>query len=490
MTGLILALSSVTHAASLDLIELGGAYGTPGTTDATATWWNPAGLAAGSGTRFHLEAAPLFANVDINRLNPAYGSVEGGAFGPDMADYSGNATYSRTTVVPFLGIASDLGQPGLGVGLSVAVPHGRGAGGDPDQVTHHHLVKGGNQAIYAMVSGAYEVKERFAFGVTGAFVSSEYTSNLFSETATSLNDGLLDELGGNENFYQDTVLEDPRYASQAVSDPLHDNALTFGLGVRVRASDKVALSVAYRHGFRVDHTGTGSLSFSCPSVEDTRGRAGAEINGLCNSTLGVQQSVGYNLPSRLHGSVVFHPVGTVRLEAMGGYVGWSVFSDYDIGIQVDPSTVPKDDPAQREATAGRVSQTKQWARDNTDTFWLALDGKVLAHERVEVGGRILYDKAAVPTNALSPNNYDANTVALSAVVLGHVHENLSLGFSAGRYFAQRRTVTDSVWKLTIDPSQRVPQRYQYPAMNGSFGSTITRLGLIVRGQFAHPRKTS
>jgi long-chain fatty acid transport protein len=489
LTVLLAFLSTPATAASLDLLELGGAYGTPGTTDATATWWNPAGLAAGSGTRFHLEAAPVFAEVDVTRTDPGYTADVPGAFGPASADYGGNAFYSRATVVPFLGIASDLGQPGLGVGLSLAVPHGRGAGGDPGQVTRHHLVEGGNQAIYAMVSGAYEVQERFAFGVTGAFVSSSYQSNLYTETVTSLNDGLAEEFGPGV-YYQDTVLEADRYATHAVSDTLRDTALTFGLGARVRATDQVTFSLAYRHGFRVENEGTGSLAFSCPSVEDTQGRAGAELNGLCNSTLTTRQSVGYDLPSRIQGSVLLEPVGTLRLELMGGYVGWSRYRDLAIGIQVDPASVPKDDAAVREATAALVSQDKLWARDSRDSFWLALDGKVKPHERVELGARLLYDRASVPTNVLSPNNYDANTVAATAVVLGHVHENLSLGFSAGQYFAQRRNVTDSAWSLAVDPAQRVEPRYQYPVMNGSFGSTITRLGIIVRGQFAHGGKPS
>lgn len=485
---MILLLSVLSaDAASLDLLEVGGVYGTPGTTDATATWWNPAGLAAGEGTRFHLEAAPLFATVDIVRENPTY-AYDSTAFGPETYDYGGVAKYQRATAVPFLGVASDLGQPGLGVGISVAVPHGRGAGGDPTQVTHHHLVKGGNQALYAQVSGAYEVKDRFAFGVTGAFVSSQYESNLFTETVTSLNDGLQEQNGTTEPYYSDTVYEDTRYTTHAVSEPLKDTAITFGLGARVKASEKVALSLAYRHGFRVDNTGSATLSFSCPSTEDTWGRAASEIRGICNSALSAQQTVGYNLPSRVHGGIVYQPIKTVRLEAMGGWVGWSVFTDYDITIDVDPDSVPKDDPADREETAGNVSQVKQWARDNRNTFWGGIDGKIDVAERVVLGGRVLYDRSAVPTRVLGPNNYDANTVSLTGMVTGHVTRHLSIGASVGQYFAQRRVVTNSQWGMTVDPSARKEVRYFYPEMNGSFASSITRLGIFVRGRFQHGKK--
>ncbi|MEZ4317262.1 MAG: outer membrane protein transport protein [Myxococcota bacterium] len=472
-------------AGGLDLLEVGGAWGTPTTTDATGLWWNPAGLGAGHGTRFTFEIAPTFATVDIDRTNPNY-VHDPDAFGPADYDYGGQAQYRTVAPVPFLGVVSDFGQPGLGLGFGLAVPHAKGVSGDPDQVTHHHLIDGGNQALYLMVAGAYEIQDIVSIGLTGAYVSSSYHSDLLSETGTALNEGLKENFDSQDTFYSDTMIEDTRYTSHVVSDTLTDSALTFGAGIHVKASDQVSLAATYRHGFRVDHTGTATLDFDCPSTDDIFGRAGAQIQGICDADLTARMQVGYNLPSRIHGGIVVTPKPGIRLEGMGGYVFWNVFTDYDIKIDVDADSVPKDQPEQREETAALVSQEKQWARDNKNAFWFGVDGKFDVHEYVMIGGRVLYDKAAVPTQVLGPNNYDANTVAVTGLVVGKITKNFQVGLSGTQYIAQKREVTDSAWGITMYDNKK-EVRYFYPSMNGTFASSITRIGISVRGQFDHGR---
>ncbi|MCB9679777.1 MAG: outer membrane protein transport protein [Alphaproteobacteria bacterium] len=481
---LFAAWMSTASAAGLDLLEVGGAWGTPTATDATALWWNPAGLGAGHGTRFTFEIAPTFATVNIARDNPNY-VPDSDAFGPPDADYGGLAQYKTSAIVPYIGVASDFGQPGLGLGFGLAVPHGKSAKGSPDQVTHHHLIEGGNQALYLMVAGSYEIKDRVSFGVTGAYVASTYNSNLYSETGTALNEGLKENFDQDETFYSDTMIEDTRYASHVVSEDLHGSAITFGAGIHVKATDKISLAATYRHGLRVDHTGGVALDFDCPSTDDLFGRIGAQVQGICDANLTGQMSVGYNLPARIHGGIVFQPKPEVRLEAMGGYVFWNAFSDYEIDIRIDPDSVDQlDDPAAREETAALVSQTKLWARDQQNSFWVGADGKFDVHEHVMLGGRVLYDKGAVPTQVLSSNNYDANTIALTGLVVGKITPNLHIGLSGTQYIAQKRTVTDSAWGITMYDNKK-EGRYFYPALNGTFASSITRIGVSVRGQFDH-----
>jgi long-subunit fatty acid transport protein len=489
MLWLITALSGA-NAAGLDLLEVGGPFGSPGATDATAVWWNPAGLAAGYGTRFTFELAPTIATVNVLRNNPTYAHDPDG-FGPAEVDYGGRATYRRVAPVPYLGVASDFGVDGLGVGIGLAVPHARGAAldtlspndaaNDPS-VTRHHLIEGGNQALYLQVAGAYEFADIVSIGVVGAFVDSSYNSNLYSEAASSLNDGLEDAFGP-DTYYSDTIVEDRRYASEVNTDSaLKDSALTFGAGIHVKAHEKVSIAAAYRHGLRVDHTGTATLQFDCPPTDDFQGRIGAEVNNICDATLAADMAVGYNLPGRIHGGVVVRPVDVIRLEAMGGYVFWNVFTDYEIDIRVRPDSVDNESPEARQATAEQVSQSRLWARDQRNSFWLGLDGKFDVHEYVMLGGRVLYDKGAVPTNVLGPNNYDANTVSLSGLVVVHALPQLDIGLSATQYIAQRREVTDSAFGLTIN-GDRNDVRYFYPAMNGTFTSSITRIGITIRGQF-------
>jgi hypothetical protein len=139
----------------------------------------------------------------------------------------------------------------------------------------------------------------------------------------------------------------------------------------------------------------------------------------------------------------------------------------------------------RQETADSVSITKGWARDNVNTFFAALDTKFDVHERVTVGVRVLHDRAAVPTQTLSVNNYDANTTALTGMVAVHATRNLSVMFSAGQYLSSVREVSDSNFGLSIDPALRKELRYAYPEVNGRIGNSITRLAFSVRGQFDH-----
>ncbi|MBW1879088.1 MAG: hypothetical protein JRJ84_12050, partial [Deltaproteobacteria bacterium] len=64
---LLALLMAPAHGASLDNLEVGGPWGTPTADDATAVWWNPAGLAADKGTRIMVESAPTLATIEYER---------------------------------------------------------------------------------------------------------------------------------------------------------------------------------------------------------------------------------------------------------------------------------------------------------------------------------------------------------------------------------------------------------------------------------------
>ena len=135
----MLLLASLSLAASLDNIEIGGPWGTPTTTDGSAGWWNPAGFAAARGTRVFLEGGYITADFEFDRA------------GDDM----GVDTYELSGIAPTIGVASDLGidhlGPGrLGVGLILAVPYARGgAETSPPGAGHFHMIDGDSRGIWA-----------------------------------------------------------------------------------------------------------------------------------------------------------------------------------------------------------------------------------------------------------------------------------------------------------------------------------------------------
>ena len=208
------------------------------------------------------------------------------------------------------------------------------------------------------------------------------------------------------------------------------------------------------------------------------GRFGSEAFGLCDTEVDANGSVGYPLPARFNASVVVEPMERLRLEAMGGWVNWGKFQDFEIEVK---------DVGQlndlSEDAAALLNQERSWARDNRDSYWLGVDGKMKLNKVFGVGARLLYDRAAVPDTTLSPSNYDANTVILGGLVMVRPAPHFRVGVGFSQYFVQQRTTDSSAFGMTLNVDERKEDRYAYPAMNGTYSSSISRISLAVRGHF-------
>lgn len=512
----LLALSAPAHAASLDLVEVGGAFGSPAATNPTALWWNPAGLAVAGGTQFFVEGAPALATVNATRTNPDYGELpaQPNPEFPTTYDYGGTEKFTFTGVVPFVGVSSDLGVKGLGVGLSMSAPTGVGASStSQDGPNRYQMREGAVQTVHFTAGAAYQLRDKVALGAALSLIDGSYYANLDTTTYPDLAWAVADELGSATppTSFQDGYAENLGYATTTVfggdkagggHGRLKDLATTFSLGLHVTPLKKerlLDLAVSYNHGYRLDTEGELSLHFRCPPSYDGISRFGAETAGLCNPDTGegnvVQGTgkIGFDLPGRVQFGVSSSPVDALRLEVMGAYVFWSVFTDYDIETTVKADAIPIDDAAAAEETAALVSQKRQWARDNRDTFWLGVDGKYMFTPVVGAGARVLYDRSAIPDAVVSPNNFDADTVMVTGLLLVNPIERIGIGLSAGHYFLATRTVTDSPYSIDIaranpgaddfylaSPSAG---RYFFPSANGTYQGSITRFGLSVRGTF-------
>ena len=463
----LLALGSA-NAASLDYPQVSGPFGTPGANDATAAHWNPAGLAMGDGTRFHIEGAPTFASMNIDRDDPYFGGLD---------------QFRLQAVVPFAGVATDFGVKGLGVGASVAVPFAQGVGEGPDGSgsAKYHLQSGMIQSIYVTAAAAYSLGDRFSIGGGVIYVRSSWTATLHTEALTSLHDTMVNQ--GIDSGYDDSMIENSDYGAELQLSHLSDDRMSFNVGVQVKPIESLTLSLAYTHGVRVDNRGPGEIRMGCPPQSDVLGRLGSESYGLCDATFAANASVSYRLPSRLNGSLVYAPDNTWRVEVMGGWVGWNVYDQFTLKIS-DVATLNE---LQKEEAALLLNQTRPQARDAKDSFWVGVDTKVEPFKYVGFGTRVLFDKSAIPTETLSPNNYDADTWVLGGSVHLKPSKKISVILGYSRYFAQQRTVTISNFGVTVDPALRAETAYFYPHARGTYRSSIDRLSLSVRGQFGGTR---
>lgn len=460
---MFLLLLAFSYAASLDNLEIGGPWGTPTATDGAAGWWNPAGFAMGEGTRIHLEGAPTFASVSYERAEP----------------HGGTDLIALRGLVPYAGVASDLGVRGLGIGAAMAVPFARGGEEvDPPGPGAYHLMSGMSQGIYFMAGGAYNFRDRIAIGATAGLLHSQWSAVAANEIMPDLREAILTKDPTQDPGYTDADLENPDYATIATFDGLSDTVPTFSVGLQARPHDAVLIGLTYIHGGDVLNKGDATLVFGCPPQSDTIGRFGAESFGLCDTTLQAASSIAYTLPSRVHAGVAVHPVEALRIEGMGGLVFWKVYDDFDVTVS---EVAARNQLANPEA-ATLVEQKRLWARANEDSFWAALDVKGSFAERFTAGARVLYDKAAVPDKALSTNNYDADTVMVSGLFAVSFLDHFEIGASATQQFVSERTVTTSGFSMTIE-GEPTEDRWNYPHANGVYSASVTRLGLAARVQF-------
>ena len=492
------ALHTESRAANLDLLEVGGAYGTPAATNPTAIWWNPAGLAVGGGTGFLVEAAPVFGRVIGERANPDYGEIQPFPANEDYPtdyDYSGTDTARLSGVVPFVGVKTNFLVPGLGVGLGLAAPTARGGQIDDEWGANRYALRGGDiRSIYLMAGGGYQIANKIAFGASMSYVLTSYYADVDTTLYPDLQNQIAEQLPGvTLPQYQDPFIEHQGYTTTAIfgggtragdHGALHGHALTFGAGVYLTPiGNKLGISLSYNHGYKANNEGDVSLDFECPPDYDAVARLGAEQEGLCNAEMKGTGSISYRLPSRLHLGVVLSPVERVRLEVMGGYVMWNVFDDYVIKMDIPESEIAVDDPEAAKETAALLSQDRYWARDAKNSGWIGADAKLKFNRFLSGGLRLIYDRRSVPTSALSLNNHDASAIIPGALLQFSPIGQLGIGLSYSRQILAARTVTDSVYGVTIDEENAKEARYFYPSANGTYRGSVDRLGLTLRGQF-------
>src|SRR5688572_2560314 len=108
--------------------RFGGEKGHPTTDSPAAIYFNPAGLALGTGTRIYIEGTFALRSVSYDRPAGAIDNVIGvgetgvaGTPAEAVDANSGEASLSNFVAAPFAAVVTDLGMPNLGVGASISV---------------------------------------------------------------------------------------------------------------------------------------------------------------------------------------------------------------------------------------------------------------------------------------------------------------------------------------------------------------------------------
>jgi long-chain fatty acid transport protein len=174
--------------------RFGGEHGHPTTSNPTAIYYNPAGLALATGTRLYLDGTFAYRTASYDRPSWAIDNLRTDALpGPgtpaDAVDAnSGKATLSNVLVSPFAAIVSDLGVENLGVALGFYVPFGGQSEWDKndkyegstqypgavDGVNRWWSIDGTIRSLYFTGAGAYRFPSlRLSVGLALSLVKNE-----------------------------------------------------------------------------------------------------------------------------------------------------------------------------------------------------------------------------------------------------------------------------------------------------------------------------
>jgi long-chain fatty acid transport protein len=124
--------------------------------DATAIFHNPAGLTLREGTHFYHSQSWFFVSLGIRMYDSK------GILRPDheiSPDWN-------VGVIPFLGIASDLGTEKLRVAFGIYAPNAYGAALPENEPTRYHVTRALFLASRATASVAYKFDDRFSLGAS------------------------------------------------------------------------------------------------------------------------------------------------------------------------------------------------------------------------------------------------------------------------------------------------------------------------------------
>tara|TARA_R110002096_G_scaffold434832_1_gene658105 strand:+ start:108987 stop:110420 length:1434 start_codon:yes stop_codon:yes gene_type:complete len=392
----VAASAGSSYAGGFASARFGGEHGNPVTDNATAVYYNPAGLALGTGTRIFAEGVLAYRSAEYERPAGAINNVADGEGGTPLDAVSANAgtaTVGNVIASPFLGIASDLGVPNLGVGFAIFAPFGGQASWDKndeyrddenypgayDGVQRWATMDGTVRALYFSGAAAYRLPDiGLSFGASVSVVS-QAVNTIRARTALG-NDDLVTADG---NLVEGRSHVDVSGVSMAA-----------GLGVLWEANDDLKFGLSYQSqpGFG-EQSLEGDLNFKFGnSASDT-------------TAINFTQS----LPDVVRFGTSFRATEQVELRFSADYTRWSVMTNQclmDASAADANCTVDENGGAVDETRAVIVNIERNWQ----DTFGLRAGGSYWLNADTELAGSLGFDSNAVPDETMDPAFIDTNKV--------------------------------------------------------------------------------
>lgn len=409
--------SPAAFAGGFSAARFGGEGAHPASDHPTAVYYNPAGLALGTGTRVYGEGLFVLRIASYERPVEAIDNVvdpAGGQSGtPSDATgvNAGKATLTNFLAAPFLGVVSDLGVPNLAVSVAAYAPFGGQASWDQDErydgdamypgavdgVQRWHTIDGTLQTIYLSAAGAYRLPEaRLSFGASVNVVRSSIET-LRARTAA----GTDDVVGPSGE-----LLEGRSLAEVSGTD------LAVGVGAIWQPMDDLWIGASYQ-----SQPGFGEQKLS-GTLTNKFGAGALDV-----SDIDFVQA----LPDVIRAGVRYRARPDLEVRVQGDYQRWSVLENQCLTSQTAEANCDiSDDGSLGDDGANVIVNLR---RDWNDTFGVRAGASWWANPGFEIGGSLSYDSNAVPDETMDPALMDMDKLIANATARYRLSDTLAVSGS-------------------------------------------------------------
>ncbi len=442
----VLVLSTSAAAGGFSTARFGGERGHAASDHLSSIYYNPAGIALGHGTRGVLEGLVAYRSVDYVRDPGAIDNLGDETPTEAQSANAGPAKLRNAVASPFLGIATDGGIPGLGVGVGVYVPFGGQASWDKN--------------------AAYEGNERYPGAVDGpqrwAAIDGEQRALYYTLAASyQLMNGKV-AIGAGLNIVQQQVALVRARNVNGTDDLVTGDVLVEGRSLL----ELKGLDLAASAGIIVKPTPCSRIGLSYqsqPGFGETR------LEGTLTNKFGqgevapVDVILSQDLPDVIRFGAEWRAFVRGSLHFAADYQRWSSYQNQCIIGAATPDAKCEINPDGTSDQAGiLVNLPRNWK----DTFGVRAGGRWFATDAFEVNGGLSYDSNAVPDETMDPSLFDMNKVIGQAGV-AWAGKTLNLSLTVAHvYYMSRTTAPRLEAEAPMPPSKN-------PDMAGDYSSAVT-----------------
>ena len=422
--------SGSAHASGFAAARFGGEHGHPTTDNATAIYYNPAGIALSKGTHIYGDATMALRWASYDRPESAVNSQMSLDAAPGAN--SGKSTLFNGIVAPFVGVTSDFGTDWIYGGVALYFPFGGSAVWDKnpaysnserfpgavDGTQRWYSVDGTIRSMYVTGALGFNIRKiGLTLGVSGSAIRSEVVTLRARNT-----DGTDDLLDLNGNLKEGRSYIDVNG---------WQGGFSIGATYNVLKKDELWLGASYT---------------SQPNVA-----GGMTLEGNLYNTLGLSEpsitpvELTQTLPEIIRFGGRWRPIDKVELRLFGDFTRWAVF---DKQCVLDRSKEGRSCEFTGEDTA--LDDPESFGGDGPDDgvsdvvqhlprYWKNAGGVRVGASywflpQLEGFVGLGYDSNAVPVQTLDPALMDMNKMSTSVGARWQIIKNLAVSLTSTELF--------------------------------------------------------